>query len=185
MAKQTANKPAHTDVIKLLTATEQKLFHASLGTPLSKATAADLGKSIALTRALRDKWRDQFRSQRRAGQAAARARGVEGNDRTHLKSELFTEMLGRFEARLAEMGATVNAAVAAKRKASTRPSRPARTAAHRTERAKVRASLAGLADAGPGLKTAGRKAGSARKAKAAPAALPKKKKSARRRPARG
>lgn len=149
MAKQSTS-----DLVKLLSATEQRLFHSSRGTKLAQATAAELGKSIELARALRDKWRDQFRGQRRAGQAAARGRGVEGNDRSEQKSRLFGEVLERLQGRLAEIGTSVSKAVGSKRKASTRPSRAARKAGHRASRAGIRASLAELSTVIPGTRAA-------------------------------
>jgi hypothetical protein len=149
MAKQSTS-----DIVKLLNATEQRLFHSSRGTKLATATAAELGKSIELARALRDKWRDQFRSQRRVGQAATRGRGVDGNERSEQKSRLFGEVLERLQGRLAEIGTSVSKAVGSKRKASSRPSRAARTAGHRATRASIRASLAELSTAIPGTRAA-------------------------------
>jgi hypothetical protein len=147
-------KHSSTDIVKLLSTTERRLFRSSRGTELAKATTAELGKSIELARALRDKWQDQFRNQRRAGQTAARARGVDGNDRSEQKSRLFGEVLERLQARLAELGTSVSTAVASKRKASSRPSRAARTAGHRATRAGIRASLASFVTATPGTRTA-------------------------------
>jgi hypothetical protein len=147
-------KHSSTDIVKLLSTTERRLFRSSRGTELAKATTAELGKSIELARALRDKWQDQFRNQRRAGQTAARARGVDGNDRSEQKSQLFGEVLERLQARLAELGTSVSTAVASKRKASSRPSRAARTAGHRATRAGIRASLASFVTATPGTRTA-------------------------------
>jgi hypothetical protein len=147
-------KHSSTDIVKLLSTTERRLFRSSRGTELAKATTAELGKSIELARALRDKWQDQFRNQRRAGQTAARARGVDGNDRSEQKSQLFGEILERLQARLAELGTSVSTAVASKRKASSRPSRAARTAGHHATRAGIRASLASFVTATPGTRTA-------------------------------
>ena len=151
----------------LLTVTERRLLESSLGKSLATANAAQLGKAIELARSFRDKWRDTFRAQRRAGQSAAAARGVEGNDRSQEKSEIFAGMLSRLEARLAEIGSSVLKAVAVKRKASTRPSKSVRTTAARAERAGVRAALAEHVTASPGTRKPVKKKAVAKKASAA------------------
>lgn len=169
--------------VVLLDAAERKVVDASQGRALAAATQAQLGTLIAQARSLRDKWRDQFRSQRRTTQRTAAARGVGGNDRSHEKSALFADVLGRFEARLAEIGGTVAAAVKAAAKQSG-PTKAARTQGHRITRASVRATLAELVTAKPGgkkvsraaaVKSAGAADGAAVKkaAKAVPAAAVK------------
>lgn len=160
--------------VVLLDAAERKVVDASQGRALAAATQAELGALIGQARALRDKWRDQFRTQRRTTQRTAAARGVGGNDRSHEKGELFADVLGRFEARLAEIGGTVAAAV----KAATKPgpTKAARTRGHRATRAATRATLADLVTAKPGGKKLGRAAAvkAAAKAGATPAKKPAK-----------
>jgi hypothetical protein len=158
--------------VVLLDAAERKVVDASQGRALAAATQAQLGTLIAQARSLRDKWRDQFRSQRRTTQRTAAARGVGGNDRSHEKSELFADVLGRFEARLAEIGGTVAAAVKAAAKQSG-PTKAARTQGHRITRASVRATLAELVTAKPGGKKVGR-AAAVKAARAADGAAVKK-----------
>jgi hypothetical protein len=129
------------DLKKLLSTSEYSLFQSSHGESLSKATAAAIGAAVVRARALRDKWQDQFRKQQRTKQAAIGGRGTGGNDRSLEKIAIFAEAVSRFEARLAELGATAAAAVTAGRK-KLAPTSSARTQAHRAARAQTRAALA-------------------------------------------
>jgi len=166
---------ASNQVLELLTPVERALFRASSGRVLAAATPAELGRSIARTRALRDKWRDQFHGQRRSSQQAARGRGAEGNQRSQEKMELFSEMLDRFEQRLTALGGTTAAAVKAGRKAKPRPAKKVRTQGHRATRAATRAALSELSTVKPGRKRVARPARI--KALAATTAAPVAKKS--------
>lgn len=127
-------------VLALLDAAERRIFDASRGSALAAATKAQLGTLVGQARALRDKWRDQFRGQRRSSQRAAAARGVDGNDRSRAKSELFADMVSRIEARLTELGASVAKAVTSATGGG--PTKAARARMHRATRASTRAALA-------------------------------------------
>jgi hypothetical protein len=165
-------KRSESGPVLLLDAAERKVVDASQGRALAAATQAQLGALIGQARALRDKWRDQFRSQRRTTQRTAAARGVGGNDRSHEKSELFADVLGRLEAQLAAIGGTVAAAV----KAATKPgpTKAARTRGHRATRASTRATLAEFVTAKPGGKKVSRTAARKAAATAKPAVAAKK-----------
>lgn len=156
-----ANRPTiDPTLLKLFTAPERTLLAASRGADLERASETELGRLLARARTLRDKWRDQFRTQRRSTLKTARARGTEGNDRTREKAELFADAVGRFEARLAALGAKVAAAVTAGRKsaAKAKPGKTARAAGHRASRAQTRKTLAELATAKPGRRVVSRAA---------------------------
>lgn len=169
-------KPTGSSPLALLDASERSIFQASSGRALASATQAQLGKLIGQARVLRDKWRDQFQKQRRTSQQTAAARGVVGNERSRAKSDLFGDVLGRLEARLAELGGTVAQAVSAATR-RTEPSKAARTRGHRATRAATRAVLAKHVTAKPGKKR-GSEAGSAQ-AKAAPSVEARKKANAK------
>jgi len=147
-------------LMKLFTAPERSLLTASRGADLERATETELGRLLARARTLRDKWRDQFRTQKRSTVKTARARGTEGNDRSREKAELFADAVGRFEARLAALGAKVAAAVTKGRKAaaSAKPGKAARAVGHRASRAQTRKTLAELATAKPGRRVTSRAA---------------------------
>jgi len=147
-------------LMKLFTAPERSLLAASRGADLERATETELGRLLARARTLRDKWRDQFRTQRRSTVKTTRARGTEGNDRSREKAELLADAVGRFEARLAALGARVAAAVTAGRKAAAKakPGKTARAASHRASRTRTRQTLAELATAKPGRRVASRAA---------------------------
>jgi hypothetical protein len=147
-------------LMKLFTAPERSLLTASRGGDLEKATETELGRLVARARTLRDKWRDQFRMQRRTTVKTERARVTEGNERSREKAELFADAVGRFEARIAALGAKVSAAVTAGRKAAARakPGKTARAAAHRGTRAQTRKALAEFVTAEPGRRAVSRAA---------------------------
>jgi hypothetical protein len=147
-------------LMKLFTAPEQSLLAASRGADLERASETELGRLVARARTLRDKWRDQFRTQRRSTVKNARARGTEGNDRSREKAELLADAVGRFEARLAALGAKVAAAVTKGRKAaaSAKPGKTARAVGHRASRAQTRKTLAELVTAKPGRRVTSRAA---------------------------
>jgi hypothetical protein len=147
-------------LMKLFTAPERSLLAASRGADLERVTETELGRLVARARTLRDKWRDQFRTQRRSTVKTARARGTGGNDRSREKAELLADAVGRFEARLAALGAKVAAAVTKGRKAaaSAKPGKTARAAGHRASRAQTRKTLAELVTAKPGRRMTSRAA---------------------------
>lgn len=169
------------DVRDLFTATEYGLLEASY----VEAPAAELKKKLALARTLRDKWKDQYTRQRRARQQSRGGRAGAENDRSHAKSELFTEAVRRFEALLAGAPTASPAAAKAARKKATKAGR---TRAHRQERVTTRKTLRPLTTRA----TAAKKAAAAPAVPApaaAPAATPAPvaaaKKTAARRPPKG
>lgn len=88
----------------LLTAAELAIFDQSRAEPIKALTAARLQGKVTRARALRDKYRDLYRRQTVAtrGTPASKRSAVGGdNERTGRKAEVFAEVLGRFEARLA------------------------------------------------------------------------------------
>ncbi len=122
-----------------LNVSESRLVAASRGAGLTSASAGELRKKIARARALRDKWRDVYMAQRRDTQQARTSRATTANRRSREKSELFGDVLARFEARLDEVGAS---GAAADTRPSTRPSPRKRTRQHRQERSRVKRTLA-------------------------------------------
>lgn len=122
-----------------LNVSESRLVASSRGAALTSASAAELRKRIARARELRDKWRDVYMRQRREAQKARAARASAGNRRSREKSELFAQVLARFEARLEKVEAS--GAPEGTRTAAG-PSRRKRTRQHRRERSRVKQSLA-------------------------------------------
>ncbi len=119
---------------------ELDLVMASSRKNLSGHSVARLKQKIALARKLRDKWMDQGEQQRRATQAAQQARGTSANARSNEKTELFAEVLGRFEQQLAKLeGAGTPAAGGAPKRRT--PPRKVRAAGHRESRAATREAL--------------------------------------------
>lgn len=106
---------------KLLNASELALFDAGRRDEIGALDERTLKGKIERTRRLRDKYRDLARRQHLATRSrTGTKRGPRGdaNFRTAEKDVLFTELLGRFEARLAQReGATKRAKPAAKRAA--------------------------------------------------------------------
>lgn len=114
----------------LLTAAELEIFDQSRAAPIKDLTLARLRGKVTRARALRDKYRDLYRRQTVAtrGAPAGRRSAVGGdNERTGRKADVFVEVLGRFEARLAllESRAAREAAGRA-RPAAARKSAPAK-----------------------------------------------------------
>lgn len=124
----------------LLNASEARLVASSRGTALTGASPAELRKKVARARALRDKWRDVHARQRRGTQQARRARGTAANERSREKSDLFDQVLARFEARLERVMAS--AAPAAPRGKPAPTGKPVRTRTHRRTRAQTKRMLA-------------------------------------------
>jgi hypothetical protein len=128
----------------LCTAPELRLVEASRPQAIRNLTEAQLKSKVARARALRDKWHDVFTRQRRQAQRDRRARAVAASDRSRQKSELFGDVLARFEAQL-EKGAA--AAGGSATPAGARPSREKRGRQHRRTRSRVRKHLAELLSA--------------------------------------
>ncbi len=94
---------------------ELDLYLASLARAVRQHTLARLKSKIARARKLRDKYRDLAAVQRREARGKQTPRGSrasQGNLRTARKAELFDEVLGRFEGRLAELEAAAKEAAA-------------------------------------------------------------------------
>lgn len=113
---------------KLLTAAELDVFAASRAEALKALTAVQLRGKIKRSRTLRDKYQDLLRRQKVAtrGRTGSKA-GTSGvaNERTAQKAQVFTEVLGRFEQRLAQVEA---AAARAAQKTAAAEARLARLA---------------------------------------------------------
>lgn len=120
----------------LCTDSELQLVEAIRRDELKKLTAAQLRQKVTRARELREKWRDQAEKQRRRTQEQQQARETARNERTRKKAEPFTEVLRRFEEQLQK--ADRSGAVG---RAAKRPSRRARTIAHREERAATRKGM--------------------------------------------
>jgi len=116
----------------LLTAAELAIFDQSRAGPIKELTAARLRAKVERARALRDKYRDLYRRQSVATRSApASRRSATGgdNERTQKKATVFTEVLERFETRLAQLDA----------KADVKLKPAVRTAARTTVKAPVKA----------------------------------------------
>lgn len=120
----------------LCSASELQLVEASRRDDLKKLTNAQLRQKITRARKLRDKWRDQAEKQRRESQEQQQARATAPNERTRKKAELFAEVLRRFEEQLQKTERSADTG-----RSAERPSRRARTTAHREERAGTRKRL--------------------------------------------
>ena len=113
----------------LLNAAELELFDQSRAEPIKALTLARLRGKVTRARTLRDKYRDLYRRQTVAvrGASSTKGRSLVGadNERTQRKADILQEVLGRFEARVAQMEARdqresqVSSATASKRSAPT------------------------------------------------------------------
>lgn len=103
----------------LLTAAELAIFDQSRAGPIKALTAARLRGKVERARALRDKYRDLYRRQTvatRSAPASRRAAAGGDNERTQNKATVFTEVLERFETRLAQLDAKAAPAKSAGKK---------------------------------------------------------------------
>ncbi len=124
---------------KLCTANELALVEASRKDAIQDLATKELKAKIGRARKLRDKWRDQATTQRRAAQQAKAGRGVSASERSEQKQELFSQVLERFEKRLAKVdGAPPTAKKSSARKVTSNQ----RVEAHRSTRAATRQELA-------------------------------------------
>jgi hypothetical protein len=117
---------------KLLNASELDLFDTGRREAIGTLSTAQLRAKIARARRLRDKYRDLYRRQRVSTRARtgtkSGARG-DANLRTGQKGEIFGELVGRFEKRLAQIEA---AEQRARMQAVKRARRATQSAARRT-----------------------------------------------------
>jgi len=124
---------------ELCTAAELRFVESSRGRALAKATEAQLKEKIALARDLRDKWWDAFTRQRRQ-RKRERFSTARGNVRSQQKSELFAEVLARFEAQLKKVAAP---APAKARETAVAPDRAVKKTAQRPKGPAVQAEDVG------------------------------------------
>jgi len=93
----------------LLTAAELELFDQSRADPIKALTLARLRGKVTRARTLRDKYRDLYRRQTVAVRGASSTKGRSpvgsDNERTQRKADMLQEVLGRFEARVAQLEA--------------------------------------------------------------------------------
>lgn len=135
----------------LLTAAELAIFDQSRAGPIKELTAARLRGKVERARALRDKYRDLYRRQSvatRSAPASRRSAAGGDNQRTQAKATVFSEVLERFETRLAQLDA------------KAAPKRPpaARTAAGSTARTPTKTPAKTPAKKTPAVKAAVAKA---------------------------
>ena len=86
-----------------LTAAEQRVLDATVGSPLATATRNQLLAAIKQARSLRDKWRDLFTRQSIASKKGAARTNDPVNTRSLEKAELFGAAVKRLEARIEEL----------------------------------------------------------------------------------
>jgi hypothetical protein len=125
---------------ELCTAAELRLVRSSGQPALGKLGEAQLKKNVALARKLRDKWRDVTTRQRRRVQGKRGAREADKDTRSRRKSELFTEVLARFESQLGRVTAS-RAADAPTRPVAKSPTKKKRVRGHRRVRSATREQL--------------------------------------------
>ncbi|UOB06128.1 hypothetical protein [[Acidovorax] ebreus] len=93
----------------LLTAAELELFDQSRTEPIKALTLSRLRGKVTRARTLRDKYRDLYRRQtvamRSAPNSKSRSPVGSDNERTQRKADILQEVLGRFEARVAQLEA--------------------------------------------------------------------------------
>ena len=126
---------------ELCTAAELRLVESSRRQALAELTAAQVKKKIAQARKLRDKWRDLSNRQRRLVQREQQTRERRRMPSSQQKSQLFVEVLARFEARLESLAASPADAVRSKKPAGSRPSKCHRVRGHRQARSLTRRQL--------------------------------------------
>lgn len=168
MAKSRPQPTALDQVRSLLTAAEQKVLSSSMGSAIAKASKEQVEAAMARARTLRDKWRDLHAAQTRTTKRSPKAAAGE-NRRTKEKHDAFDGAVKRFEARLTELANGARSLVTkqvARLGAASKPTKSARTAAHRGSRASLRGELK---EAVAGIN---RKKANAAKPKATPVAKP-------------
>jgi hypothetical protein len=124
-------------VSSLCTGPEIALVMASRPPELNQLTHSQLKRLIARARKMSDKWQDRARSKARA--KSRKFGSGSAPPRLTLKSQVISDALKSFEARLARLAESPVAAAARPKPKSKR----IRQAGHRATRANVRKSLAG------------------------------------------
>ena len=151
-------------LLELLSRAERELVESSDGKKLAALTEKELKRITTRARSLYNKWSDQLRGQSRAAKAGNRQAASTANARTSDKVTMIADALGRFEARLEEVAASVVETVigqpatkkkaskrAAKKVAKKKASRPSTAASPRAKKAKARQAVA--ADPGQLVRT--------------------------------
>lgn len=166
----------------LLTTAERKVLESTTGSALGRASQQQVQSLMKRARELRDKWRDLQESQSRSTKRT-KDRGA-ANARSREKHELFHGAVARLEARLAEFGDTVAAAVKGgpsreAGKAAVQAKRRSARTGLRTELRRAAAALSKKPAAKTAVKTASPRPGAVKVEPAAPAV---KKTSAARKP---
>lgn len=121
----------------LFTPAERSLLDLSTADALAKAALAGVKETLGRMRAARDKWRSLAAEQDRGAKRSPRAVS-QANARSRDKAEVFAGAVKRLEAHLAEGGSGKETPVAAR---GRKTPKKRRTAAHRTSRAGLRATL--------------------------------------------
>jgi hypothetical protein len=121
----------------LCTASELTLARASTRNEIGRYSVLQIRQKLDRARKLSDKWRDQSRGQSRASKAIKRSRPTNPNARSAEKAELFSEVVARFEAQLAQLEGKGQQG----RPVPKRLPKRARSATHRADRADIRAEL--------------------------------------------
>lgn len=180
MASPSRPASTTTGLRSLLTSAERTVLEATTGSALAKATQKEVQKLVKQARDLRDKWRGLHESQSRSNKRT-KDRGA-ANARSREKHELFHGAVGRLEARLAEFGGTVAAAVkgVASRAAGKAAVQAKRRSARTVLRTDLRRAAAALSKKPVAAKPAAKPAAVA--APAAPAVAVGKKTAAARKP---
>jgi len=125
----------------LFTSAELAVLESTVDAALAGASRRQLEKALVQARTLRDKWRDLHAAQSRTSKRSAGVGGTAANARSRDKSDILAAAVERVQARLADLGHDAPAGTSA----GKRPSKPARTAGHRTARAGVKSTLAAAA----------------------------------------
>jgi hypothetical protein len=125
---------------ELCNKSEWELVEASKRDAISTLNETQLKRHVARARKLRDKWRDQAVTQRRKTQQAQNARTTSANARSAEKTEIFDEVLSRFEKRLAKVAGSADSSATPTPKKT--PPRRVRADEHRATRSTVRKKLA-------------------------------------------
>ena len=123
-------------IMSLCTKSEVELVRASRKPELEQLSAAEVKRLAVRTRKLVGKWQGLSRGQSRTRQRQTGSSAVDPN--TQLKSQIFSEALGRFEAQLAKLDSSAAPSTNAARPKTSK----VRKSGHRTERAAIRKDIA-------------------------------------------
>lgn len=154
MAKKSELPISLDDARKLLTAVEMQVVEQShRARDLTADTLKDLARR---SRRLRDKFRGLAAKQRRVGRGKQestrrRASTADGNERTHMKADLFDTLLSRFEGLLSSGAALIATENSDRKPARAKPSRRGGSAAappRKRKRAELAAEAASRSVAG-------------------------------------